>query len=120
MSKRYSMVPDATSQSLYFDVEGNSLNDTPGEPVNSLVAANFTISYVRQGAAAVAVTLSDLASTSSAYSSGGIKFVSNGRYRLDIPNAAGASGVALYIVQVTVAAASNAQSAGIAVNIKVT
>jgi hypothetical protein len=54
------------------------------------VASDFpTISYQKSGAnAKVTISLSDLAALTTAYSSGGIKEISDGKYRLDLPDAA--------------------------------
>ena len=67
--------------------------DDTGIPVTGLVAASFpAISYVIGGAnAAVSVTLSDLALMTTAYTSGGVKELSGGFYRFDLPAAAVAS-----------------------------
>lgn len=63
--------------------------DDSGLPVTGLVAATFpATSYVRAGAASVSITLSDLAAVNSSYSSGGVKEIGGGRYRLDVPDAA--------------------------------
>lgn len=58
-------------------------------PVTGLVAATFpTTYYAKVGEAAVQITLSDLAAINSNYSSGGVKEIGGGRYRLDVPDAA--------------------------------
>ncbi len=60
------------------------------------VASNMTGSYLRQGGVRVSISLSDLAAVNSSYSSGGVKEIDStnqpGLYRLDIPDAAIATG----------------------------
>jgi len=68
-------------------------------PVTGLTAATFPPTYyVRTGLAAVSITLSDLASPSAAWSSGGVAEIGGGRYRLDVPNAA--FNVTAYMVEI--------------------
>lgn len=63
--------------------------DDSGLPVTGLVAATFPATYyAKVGAAAVSITLSDLVAINSNYSSGGVKEIGGGRYRLDVPDAA--------------------------------
>lgn len=87
----------ATSQSIYFTVLDSS--STTGGRLTGLVhnAAGLTAYYTRAGAAAVQITLATLASASAAWSSGGLILVSDanapGLIRLDVPDAAFASGV---------------------------
>jgi hypothetical protein len=91
------MTKGATSQSIYFTVLDSS--STTGGRLTGLVynAASLTAYYTRAGAAATAITLATLASASAAWSSGGLILVSDanapGLIRLDIPDAAIASGV---------------------------
>jgi len=83
-----------TSKSAYFYIV-----DALGSPLTGLAynSAGASAYYTRSGAAAVAITLATLASASAAWSSGGFKEVdatnAPGLYRLDLPNAALASGV---------------------------
>lgn len=81
------VVPGTTSFSV--DVQ---LLDDDGLPLTGKVAADFPPVYYSVGTntASVAITLSDLAAITSAYSSGGVKerLGSAGYYRLDLPNAA--------------------------------
>jgi hypothetical protein len=76
---------NATSQSI--DVQ---IVDDAGLPVLGLVAATFpAVMYSLAGANAdVSVTLSDLATITTAWSAGGVKERANGVYRLDLPDAA--------------------------------
>ncbi len=84
--------PGSTSQSVQIQV----VDDT-GLPVTGLVAATLpAIYYWIAGAhAAVAISLSDLSTITTAYSSGGVKEIDSvnlaGFYRLDVPDAALAS-----------------------------
>lgn len=94
----------STSEQLYFVLE-----DVDGQPVLGAVAADFDIAYIRQGAAAVSVSLSDLAGPDAPYSSGGIAEVDDalapGLYRFDPPNVALAAGAQMVIFSVTHATA---------------
>jgi hypothetical protein len=73
-----------TSQSV--DV---GVYDDAGLPVTGLVANTFpTVKYSRAGANAdVTVTLSNLATITTAWADGGLKERGEGVYRLDLPNA---------------------------------
>jgi hypothetical protein len=68
-----------------------------GTEITGKVAADMTASYWRPGGTRTAITLSDLAAVNSAFSSGGVKEVDGtnmrGTYRLDVPDAALATGV---------------------------
>ncbi len=77
--------PGATSQTITIQI----VDDT-GLAVTGLVAATFPTTYYQRAGEALpaAITLSDLAATNSAYSSGGVKELTGGYYRLDVPNAA--------------------------------
>src|SRR4051794_37248355 len=68
-----------------------------GTEVTGKVAADMTISYLRQGSARVAVTpVTDLAAITSVWSAGGVKEMDSanmpGGYRIDWPDAAFAAG----------------------------
>jgi hypothetical protein len=67
-----------------------------GTEVTGKVAADLTAYYWRQGGTPTAISLSDLGTVSSAYSSGGVKEADSthmkGSYRLDPPDAAFATG----------------------------
>ena len=84
------------------------IRSTSGGDVTALVAAGVTsASYRRQGAASVAITLSDLAAITTAWTSGGWKEVSSslspGEYRLDVPDLAFGTGVDWVTITVVVA-----------------
>lgn len=95
----------ATSVSLPFVLRKTADNTE----MTGKVAADMTLSYWRQGGLRVAITASDLAAVDSAYSSGGVKEVdatnAPGLYRLDVPNAALATGTDWVVIAVKVAAA---------------
>jgi hypothetical protein len=80
------ITPGATSQSVTVQI----LDDT-GLGVTGLVAATFPPTYYKKAgaSAAVQITLSDLATITTPYASGGVKETAvGGYYRLDLPNAA--------------------------------
>lgn len=82
----------ATSQSFYVDIL-DSTSTTGGRKTGlAFNTANLTACYIRNGAAAVAITLVTLAAPNSAWASGGFKEVdsslASGLYRLDVPDAA--------------------------------
>jgi len=87
---------DATSRSI--DIEVLDSASTTGGRKTGLVfnTASFTAYYHRQGGSATAITLVTLAAANSAFSSGGFKEIDAtnmpGVYRLDIPDAALATG----------------------------
>jgi hypothetical protein len=71
------------------------------------VASDMTVSYWRQGGSRTAISPSDLAAVNSAHSDGGVKEVDAtnmpGVYRLDLPDAAVATGADWVMVSVKVA-----------------
>lgn len=78
------ITPGTTSQSITVQIVDDS-----GLAVTALVAATMpTVSYERVAEALTGITLSDLAALTSAYSSGGVKEVGGGYYRLCVPDAA--------------------------------
>ena len=92
----------STSVSVYFELE----DTTTGAPTTGKVGADMTGSYWRQGGVRVAITVSDLAAVNSVYSSGGVKEVDAtnmpGLYRLDLPDAAVATGADWAVAQIKV------------------
>lgn len=88
---RYTFQKGATSKSI----EVLAVNAADNTPRTDLVfnTAGLSASYTRSGAAATAITLATLASSSAAYSSGGFVVITGNLYRLDIPDAAIATGV---------------------------
>jgi hypothetical protein len=92
----------ATSQTVYVEILDST--STTGGRKTGLVfnTSSLTAYYTRNGAAAVAITLVTLAAANSAWTSGGFKEVdaanAPGLYRLDIPDAAIASGAESVVV----------------------
>lgn len=77
--------PGATSVSITIQI----VDDT-GLAVTGLAAATFPTTYYSRAGETLpaAISLSDLAAQNSAYSSGGVKELAGGYYRLDVPDAA--------------------------------
>lgn len=99
----------STSVSEYFFIADSSQTD--GRGLTGLVfnSAGLVGSYAREQSARVAITLATLAAATTAWSSGGFVEVDStnmpGIYRLDVPNAAYASGA--NVVTVMLKGASN-------------
>ena len=74
--------------------------ESTGAAVTGIVAAGITASYWRQGGLVVGITETDLAALDSAYSAGGWFEAVNGLYRLDVPDAAFATGADWVVVTV--------------------
>jgi hypothetical protein len=89
------------------------LLSTAGAGVTGKTASSVTASYWRQGGTRTAISVSDLAAVNSAYSSGGLKEVDStnlpGLYRLDIPDAAVASGADWVVIGLVVSGAVDYQ-----------
>lgn len=91
----------ATSQSVYVCIL-DSASTTGGRKTGIVYnSAGLTAYYTLNGGSATAITLATLAAANSAYSSGGFKEVDAtnqpGIYRLDLPNAAIASGPSVVV-----------------------
>lgn len=91
----------ATSQSVYFDVL-DSTSTTGGRKTGlAFDSIGLTAYYIRQGAAAVAITIASQ-TAAGAWTSGGFAEVSSsnapGVYRLDVPDAAFAAGADSVVV----------------------
>ena len=116
----------STDVSLYYYITGDASHASPGDPITGLVFSDFETggsgSYIRQGAARVDITLITLASASAAHSDGGLVEVdatnAPGVYRVDYPDAAFSSGVAITICTLVAASANNASIAPLLVDIK--
>jgi hypothetical protein len=88
------ITPGSTSQSITIQIVDDS-----GLAVVSLVAATFPTTYYERVAEALqAISLSDLSLLTSGYSSGGVKEVGSGYYRLDVPDAAFATSSRVRII----------------------
>lgn len=86
----------ATDQSVYVEF----IDESTGIPNSSLAfnTSGIDLEYVRSGAAATDIT--EVTQTAAgAHSDGGFVSVGHGRYRLDLPDAAVASGVPQVVVQ---------------------
>jgi len=90
----------ATDQTTYVRI----VDATDGTPETGVTSATsgLDLEYVRLGAAPVDLTESDLGSTSAAHSDGGLIHVGGGVYRVDLPDAAVATGVDQVSVQGTI------------------
>ena len=79
------VAPGATSVTLTVQIVDDS-----GSGVTGLAAAAWPATYYQRAGESLpaAITLSDLAAQNSAYSSGGVKELTGGYYRLDVPDAA--------------------------------
>lgn len=95
----------ATGQSIYFDILDST--STTGARKTGLAydTSGLKATYVRGGDVATAITLATLAAANSVWSSGGFKEVDStnapGIYRLDMPNAAFATGAESVVVVLT-------------------
>src|SRR5437588_12948996 len=91
-----------TSQSIYVNILDST--STTGARKTGLVfnTSGLIAYYVRNGGSATQITLATLAAANSAWSSGGFKEVDatnmKGVYRLDVPDAAFASGAESVVI----------------------
>lgn len=107
--------PGATDVTVYVYFVDDDGGTAPGEPTTGLLFSDIetggSASYVRQGAARTDFTLVTLASASAAHADGGFILVDDtnmpGLYRLDLPDAAVATGVDFVIIQLVAAGANN-------------
>ena len=81
---------DSTDQSIVIRI----IDDTAGTPENGVVwnTAGIDLWYRREGAVKVSITEATLAALDAAHSDGGFLFIGDGYYRLDLPDAAVATG----------------------------
>jgi len=86
----------ATDQSVIVRI----IDSTDGTPETGVVwnTAGIAMWYRREGATVTAITEATLATTDAAHSDGGIIHLSDGYYRLDLPDAAVLTGVASVMV----------------------
>lgn len=89
----------AADQTVYVEF----IDATTGVPNSSLVfnSSGIDLEYVRSGAAAVDITEATQ-TAAGAHADGGFVSVGHGRYRLDLPDAAVATGVPQVVIQGTV------------------
>lgn len=80
------------------------IDSTDGTPETAVVwnTAGIDLNYRRDGAVVTSITEATLSALTDAHSDGGFLHVSNGRYRLDVPDAAFAVGVSQVTVGGTV------------------
>lgn len=80
----------ATDQSVVIRI----IDATDGTPETGVLAATsgLDLQYRREGAVAVALTEADLSALNDAHSDGGLLHIGGGYYRVDLPDAAVASG----------------------------
>lgn len=80
------------------------INSTNGTPETGVVfnTAGIDLQYRREGAASVAILEATLAALTTAHTDGGFLHIGNGYYRLDLPDAAVATGAAGVLVHGTV------------------
>lgn len=90
----------STDQSVVIRIV-DSADGTPEEGVTS-ASGGIALWYWRMGSTVTAITESDLAAIDSAHSDGGMKHADDGYYRVDIPDAAFATGAARVTIGGTV------------------
>jgi hypothetical protein len=80
------------------------IDSTDGTPETGVVfnTSGIDLEYRREGAASTDITEATLAALTTAHTDGGFLHIGNGYYRLDLPDAACASGVAGVLVHGTV------------------
>lgn len=105
--------PGATDYSANIYITQDVGGTNPGEPKTGVLFSDLTsASYIRQGAARVAITPITLASASAAHADGGFIEIdatnAPGLYRLDTPDAAIATGVEFVVATILLAGAQNA------------
>ena len=85
-------------------IEITILDDTDGTPETGVLfnTAGMDLKYRREGEAAVSITEATLAALTTAHTDGGFLEIGNGEYRLDLPDAACASGADSVVVYGTV------------------
>lgn len=95
----------ATNRFIYFYIQEDAGASNPGEPVTGLVFSSLdSASYARAGGVRVAITLKTLSAADAVYDAGGFILVDDtnmaGTYRLDVPDAAFATGVDQVVIQI--------------------
>lgn len=80
------------------------IDSTDGTPETGVTSATggLALEYRREGAVSTGITEADLTNLNDAHSDGGMKHIGNGYYRLDLPDAACASGATGVLVHGTV------------------
>lgn len=93
------IAPGSTDVSVWIRIS----DATDGTPETGVTSATpgLALRYQRTRGAVTSISPSDLAAVDSAHSDGGLKHVGDGYYRLDLPDAAVASGAAAVLVSGT-------------------
>jgi hypothetical protein len=96
----YRMLAGAADKSVVIRI----VDETTGAPETGVVfnTSGIDLQYRREGAASVAITEATLSALTDAHTDGGFLHIGNGYYRLDLPDAAIASGVTGVLVHGTV------------------
>jgi hypothetical protein len=94
------IVKGSTDQSVIIKI----IDSADGTPETGVVynTAGIDLWYRREGAAVVSITEATLAAVDSAHADGGFKHISHGYYRLDLPDAAVATGANSVLIGGTV------------------
>jgi|SRR4030095_1276573 len=104
MSDKFLTADAVPAGTTSISIEVEMFTESTDVAVTGLAAAGINASYWRQGGLRTAITESDLAAVDSAYSAGGWKEVDAtnmpGLYRLDVPDAAFATGADWVVVSV--------------------
>jgi len=81
----------STSQSVIIKI----IDSTDGSPETGVTSSTsgLILRYYRENTSSTVITVTDLSAIDSAWSSGGLFHVGSGHYRLDVPDAAFATGV---------------------------
>ena len=88
--------PGSTGRSVYL----RALDSGDGTPETGIAynTSGISLWYRRDGAAAVTITPANLAALTTAWTSGGVKHVGEGVFRLDVPDAAFAAGAETVVI----------------------
>ncbi len=109
------VIPGSLNVTAYFFIVGDASNASPGDPVTGLNETNITtFAYTRERTVETTFAAAALASPSAAHTDGGFEEVdatnAPGLYRVDLPDAAVATGSPFARITVVVAGASNARA----------
>ena len=109
------VIPGSTNITAYLFIVGDASNASPGDPVTGLDETDITtFAYTRERTVETTFAAAALASPSAAHTDGGFEEVdatnAPGLYRVDLPDAAVATGSPFARITAVVAGASNARS----------
>lgn len=98
------LLRDVKADSTDISVVIRIVDSVDGTPETGVVfnTAGIDLQYRREGAASVAITEATLAALTTAHTDGGFLHIGNGYYRLDVPDAAFATGAAGVLIHGTV------------------